>query len=215
MQRKIFKPVTILMVVALLAMAAIPALAAPVQQEQDIVDIAVADGRFTTLVTALQETGLVDTLKGEGPFTVFAPTDEAFAALPDGMLEDLLANPDQLTDILLYHVVPGKVMAADVVNLSSADTVLGQPVSISVSDGNVMVDNANVIITDIEGTNGVIHVIDAVIVPGAEEMAAPAALPATGGETSTTNSLVIVLAAAGLLLVLGGFGLRFAASPVK
>jgi uncharacterized surface protein with fasciclin (FAS1) repeats len=215
MQRKIFKPVTILMVVALLAMAAIPALAAPVQQEQDIVDIAVADGRFTTLVTALQETGLVDTLKGEGPFTVFAPTDEAFAALPDGMLEDLLANPDQLTDILLYHVVPGKVMAADVVNLSSADTVLGQPVSISVSDGNVMVDNANVIITDIEGTNGVIHVIDAVIVPGAEEMAAPAALPATGGETSTTNSLVIALAAAGLLLVLGGFGLRFAASPVK
>ena len=215
MQSKIFKPVTILMVVALLAMTAIPALAAPTQQEQDIVDIAVADGRFTTLVTALQETGLVETLKGDGPFTVFAPTDEAFAALPDGMLEDLLANPDQLSDILLYHVVPGKVMAADVVDLSSADTVLGQPVSISVSHGNVMVDNATVIITDIEGTNGVIHVIDAVLVPGAEEMAAPAALPATGGETTTTNNLVIALAAAGLLLVLGGAAMRFAYNPVK
>jgi LPXTG-motif cell wall-anchored protein len=106
-------------------------------------------------------------------------------------------------------------MAADVVNLSSADTVLGQSVAISVSDGNVMVDNANVIITDIEGTNGVIHVIDAVIVPGAEEMAAPAALPATGGETSTTNVLVIALAAAGLLLVLGGAAVRFAFNPAK
>lgn len=215
MQSKILKPVTILMVVALLAVAAFPALAAPAQQEQDIVDIAVADGRFTTLVAALQATGLDETLKGEGPFTVFAPTDDAFNALPDGMLEDLLANPDQLADILLYHVVPGKVMAADVVNLSSADTVLGQPVSISVSDGNVMVDNATVIITDIEGTNGVIHVIDAVIVPGAEEMAAPAALPATGGENSTTNNLVIALAAAGLLLVLGGATMRFAFNAAK
>ena len=135
------------------------------EEMPDIVDIAVSDGRFTTLVTALQEANLVDTLKGEGPFTVFAPTDDAFNALPDGTLEGLLADIPALTDVLLYHVVPGKVMAADVVNLESANTVLGQPVSISVTDGNVMVDGANVIITDIEGSNGVIHVIDAVILP--------------------------------------------------
>jgi uncharacterized surface protein with fasciclin (FAS1) repeats len=142
---------------------------AMMEEMPDIVDIAVNDGRFTTLVTALQAANLVDTLKGEGPFTVFAPTDEAFNALPDGTLEGLLADIPALTDVLLYHVVPGKVMAADVVNLESADTVLGQPVSISVTDGNVMVDNANVIIPDIEGSNGVIHVIDAVLIPASDE----------------------------------------------
>jgi uncharacterized surface protein with fasciclin (FAS1) repeats len=141
---------------------------AMMEETPDIVDIAVSDGRFTTLVTALQEANLVDTLKGEGPFTVFAPTDDAFNALPDGTLEGLLADIPALTDVLLYHVVPGKVMAADVVTLESADTVLGQPVSISVTDGNVMVDGANVIITDIEGSNGVIHVIDAVITPDSQ-----------------------------------------------
>ena len=141
----------------------------PMMEEMpDIVDIAVNDGRFTTLVTALQAANLVDTLKGEGPFTVFAPTDDAFNALPDGALEGLLADIPALTDVLLYHVAPGKVMAADVVNLQSADTVLGQPVSISVTDGNVMVDGANVIITDIEGSNGVIHVIDAVLIPNSQ-----------------------------------------------
>ena len=141
---------------------------AMMEETPDIVDIAVNDGRFTTLVTALQAAGLVDTLKGEGPFTVFAPTDEAFAALPEGTLESLLADIPALTDVLLYHVVPGKVMATDVVNLDSADTVLGQPVSISTADGNVTVDGANVIITDIEGKNGVIHVIDAVIIPDSQ-----------------------------------------------
>jgi uncharacterized surface protein with fasciclin (FAS1) repeats len=141
---------------------------AMMEETPDIVDIAISDGRFTTLVTALQEASLVDTLKGEGPFTVFAPTDDAFNALPDGTLEGLLADIPALTDVLLYHVVPGKVMAADVVNLESADTVLGQPVSISVTDGNVMVDGANVIITDIEGSNGVIHVIDSVITPASQ-----------------------------------------------
>jgi uncharacterized surface protein with fasciclin (FAS1) repeats len=133
-----------------------------------IVDVAVADGRFTTLVTALQAAGLVETLQGEGPFTVFAPTDEAFAKLPEGALDDLLANPDQLESVLLYHVVPGQVMAADVVTLNSADTVLGQPVSIRTEGSNVMVGEAQVIITDIPASNGVIHVIDSVLLPATE-----------------------------------------------
>jgi uncharacterized surface protein with fasciclin (FAS1) repeats len=180
---------------------------AMMEDKPDIVDIAVNDGRFSTLVTALQQANLVDTLKGEGPFTVFAPTDEAFAALPDGTLDSLLADIPALTDVLLYHVVPGKVMAADVVNLNSANTVLGQPVNISVEGNTVKVNDAQVIITDIEGANGVIHVIDAVIIPPAEQ---PAALPATGGEISTSTLNTIVLAALGLMLVTLGFGLRYA-----
>lgn len=131
----------------------------------DIVDTAVADGRFTTLVAAVQAAGLVETLKGEGPFTVFAPTDEAFGKLPAGTVEGLLAEPAKLSDILLYHVVSGKVMAADVVNLTSADTALGQPITIAVTDGQVKINDATVIITDIETSNGVIHVIDSVILP--------------------------------------------------
>jgi uncharacterized surface protein with fasciclin (FAS1) repeats len=188
----------------LLAISAVPALAAPpAQADQDIVDTAVANGSFTTLVAAVEAAGLVDTLKSEGPFTVFAPTDEAFAALPEGTVEALLNDIPTLTDILLYHVVPGQVMAADVVNLSSADTALGEPVAIRVEDGNVFINDAQVVITDIETSNGVIHVIDAVILPPADE---PAALPETGAE-STANLLLIVFAiGAGLLL--GGFGLR-------
>ncbi|HEX2995836.1 MAG TPA: fasciclin domain-containing protein, partial [Anaerolineales bacterium] len=136
--------------------------------QMDIVDTAIADGRFTTLVAAVQAAGLAETLKGEGPFTVFAPTDEAFAALPKGTLDSLLLpeNKQQLTDILLYHVVPGKVMASDVVNLTNATTVLGKDATISVKDGKVFLnDDVEVIITDIETTNGVIHVIDAVLLP--------------------------------------------------
>jgi len=119
----------------------VSAFAAPAGQAegQTIVDIAVADGRFTTLVTALQAAGLVETLQGEGPFTVFAPTDEAFAKLPEGALDGLLADPEALTNVLLYHVVSGKVMAADVVNLTSADTVANQPVSIMVNGDVVKV----------------------------------------------------------------------------
>jgi uncharacterized surface protein with fasciclin (FAS1) repeats len=138
-------------------------------EKMDIVDTAVADGRFTTLVAAVQAAGLVDTLKSEGPFTVFAPTDEAFAALPAGTVEGLLADIPALTDILLYHVVPGKVMAADVVGLDgkSAETALaGKSINIKVDGGNVILnDNVKVIITDIETSNGVIHVIDAVLLP--------------------------------------------------
>jgi uncharacterized surface protein with fasciclin (FAS1) repeats len=135
--------------------------------KKDIVDTAVAAGDFKTLAAALQAAGLVDTLKGAGPFTVFAPTDEAFAKLPAGTVEDLLKpeNKQKLISILTYHVVAGKVMAKDVVKLHEAKTVNGQDVKIMVEGGKVMVDNANVIKTDIECTNGVIHVIDTVLLP--------------------------------------------------
>ena len=145
---------------------AVPPTEAPMVM--DIVDTAIADGRFTTLVAAIQAAGLVDALKAEGPFTVFAPTDDAFAKLPAGTLDSLLLpeNKQQLTDILLYHVVSGKVMAADVVNLTAAPTVLGKDITISVKDGNVYLnDTIMVIITDIVASNGVIHVIDAVLLP--------------------------------------------------
>jgi uncharacterized surface protein with fasciclin (FAS1) repeats len=141
--------------------------AAADSHEKDIVDTAVAAGSFKTLAAALGAAGLVDTLKGEGPFTVFAPTDEAFAKLPPGTVESLLKpeNKAKLTSILTYHVVAGKVMAADVVNLNSAKTVNGKEAKISVEGGNVMIDNAHVIKTDIAASNGVIHVIDSVILP--------------------------------------------------
>ena len=134
---------------------------------KDIVDTAVAAGQFNTLAAALEAADLVDTLKGDGPFTVFAPTDSAFAKLPAGTVESLLKpeNRDQLVAILTYHVVPGKVEAADVVKLEEAKTVNGQDVRITVADSGVQVDNANVIKTDIEASNGVIHVIDTVILP--------------------------------------------------
>jgi uncharacterized surface protein with fasciclin (FAS1) repeats len=132
-----------------------------------IVDIAVADGRFTTLVAAVTAAGLADTLAGEGSFTVFAPTDDAFAALPEGTVEALLADPEgALKDILLYHVVDGVVMAETVVTLDSATTLNGEDVTISVVDGKVFLnDSVEVIITDIVASNGVIHVIDAVLIP--------------------------------------------------
>jgi len=151
-----------------IALAAAVALAGPaVSNENDIVDTAINAGTFNTLAAALQAAGLVDTLKGEGPFTVFAPTDEAFGKLPAGTVESLLQpeNLDQLTAILTYHVVPGAVMAAQVVGLTEAATVNGQNVSIQVDGSNVMLDNANVVATDILASNGVIHVIDSVILP--------------------------------------------------
>lgn len=137
------------------------------ETKMDIVDTAVNAGTFTKLAAALQAAGLVETLKGDGPFTVFAPTDEAFAKLPSGTVEMLLKpeNKEKLASILTYHVVPGKVMAADVVNLKNATTVEGTDVDIKVDDGKVMVDKANVVKTDIACSNGVIHVIDAVIMP--------------------------------------------------
>ncbi|MBA3976443.1 MAG: Nex18 symbiotically induced protein [Candidatus Solibacter sp.] len=131
----------------------------------DIVDTAVSAGQFKTLVTAVKAAGLVDTLKSAGPFTVFAPTDDAFAKLPAGTVESLLANPEKLKQVLLYHVVAGKVMAADVVRIKSAKTVQGSSATVKVKGGSVMIDGANVIRTDILTANGVIHVIDSVILP--------------------------------------------------
>ncbi|NUM49071.1 MAG: fasciclin domain-containing protein, partial [Anaerolineales bacterium] len=126
--------------------------ATPEPAPQTTVDIAVADGRFTTLVAAVQAAGLVETLSGDGPFTVFAPTDDAFAALPEGTVEALLADIPTLTNILLYHVVDGKVMAADVVGLPSATTLLGEDVTVTVEGDTVKINDATVIITDIETT---------------------------------------------------------------
>ncbi|MCW8870406.1 MAG: fasciclin domain-containing protein [Proteobacteria bacterium] len=136
--------------------------------KKDIVDTAVAAGSFTTLAAALDAAGLIDTLKGDGPFTVFAPTDAAFAKLPEGTVENLLKpeNKDQLTAILTYHVVAGKVYAKQVVDLSSATTVEGSDIAIEVKDGKVVLDgNSTVTKTDIKASNGVIHVIDTVLMP--------------------------------------------------
>jgi uncharacterized surface protein with fasciclin (FAS1) repeats len=142
------------------AFAVTPARAA----EKDIVDTAVAAGQFKTLATALKAAGLVETLKGSGPFTVFAPTDAAFAKIPKADLDALLKDKDKLTKVLTYHVVAGKVMAADVVKLTQAKSVEGSMVKIDTTDG-VKVDNAKVVQTDIAASNGVIHVIDTVIIP--------------------------------------------------
>jgi len=132
---------------------------------KDIVETAVAAGSFKTLATALQAAGLIETLKGKGPFTVFAPTDEAFAKIPKADLDALLKDKKALAAVLTYHVVAGKVMAADVVKLKEANTVNGASAKIMVMGGKVMVDNANVVKTDIAASNGVIHVIDSVIMP--------------------------------------------------
>ena len=157
---------TSLALVACLA-AASPARA---QQSKDIVDTAVAAGSFKTLAKALTAAGLVGTLKGPGPFTVFAPTDEAFAKLPAGMLDNLLKpeNKAMLVRVLTYHVVPGKVMAADVVKISSTKAVSGDALSMKVAGGDVMVDKARVVKTDIAASNGVIHAIDHVLLPPGE-----------------------------------------------
>ena len=137
------------------------------QMTQDIVSIAASNPDFETLVAAVTAAGLADTLKGDGPFTVFAPTDDAFAALPEGTLESLLKpeNKDQLISILTYHVVPGSVKAADVVKVSEAKTVQGGNVQVVANDQGVTIDGAKVVTTDIEASNGVIHVIDKVILP--------------------------------------------------
>ena len=160
-------------ILAICTMSLVTAMANAGHHEQDemttadIVDTAIGAGQFNTLAAALTAAGLVDTLKGDGPFTVFAPTDEAFAKLPEGTVENLLKpeNRDELVSILTYHVVPGEVYAADVVQLTSATTVNGSDVSIKVADNGVSIDNANVVKTDIKASNGVIHVIDSVILP--------------------------------------------------
>ncbi|NIP16248.1 MAG: fasciclin domain-containing protein [Pseudomonadales bacterium] len=155
---------TLALIAILLLSTAAPSIAGSYKKQQDIVDTAVAAGSFETLVAAVQAAGLVETLKGDGPFTVFAPTDEAFAKLPEGTVEALLQDKEKLTAILTYHVVPGKLMATDVIGSSSLNTVQGGSLAIDTSDG-ARIGNANIIKTDIATSNGVIHVIDTVILP--------------------------------------------------
>jgi uncharacterized surface protein with fasciclin (FAS1) repeats len=158
---------------SILAAASVPALllglclpaAAGEPARKDIVDTAVAAGSFKTLATALTAAGLVDTLKGDGPFTVFAPTDEAFAKLPKGTLDALLKDKEKLKAVLTYHVVAGKVPAADAVKLAEAKTVQGGTVRIRATDGGVTVNGAKVVTADVPAGNGIIHVIDTVLLP--------------------------------------------------
>jgi transforming growth factor-beta-induced protein len=192
----------------------VPATEAPKATEapalKDIVDTAVAAGSFKTLATALQAAGLVDALKGKGPFTVFAPTDEAFAKLPAGTLEALLKDPKALAEVLKYHVVSGAVKAADVVKLNEAKSLQGEPIAIKVDGGKVMVNGANVVSTDIETSNGIIHVIDAVILPPSMAKA-EAKTPAmdivdTAVAAGSFKTLAAALQAAGLVEALKGEG---------
>lgn len=191
-----------------------PAQSAAAAAPADIVDTAVAAGSFNTLVAAVEAAGLVETLKGEGPFTVFAPTDDAFAALPAGTVDELLKDPTgQLSQILLYHVVPGKVMAADVTDGLEAATAQGANVTFSVKDGVVMINDVKIVTTDIEASNGVIHVIDAVILPpeeaAAEEPAATAEMADivdTAVAAGSFTTLVTAVEAAGLVETLKGEG---------
>ena len=163
--RRMIRPVVFVALVAALAVFGVTQTIAGMSYGKDIVDTAVGAGSFSTLVAAVKAADLVDTLKGEGPFTVFAPTDEAFAKLPKGTIEALLQDKEKLTAILTYHVVPGKVMAADVAKITSAKTANGQTLSINAQHGTVMVDNAKVVQADIQCSNGVIHVIDTVVLP--------------------------------------------------
>jgi len=170
--------------------------------EKTIVETAVESGSFNTLVKAVQAAGLAETLSGEGPFTVFAPTDEAFETLPEGTLQSLLAADakDQLTGVLTYHVVPGKVLAAQVVDLDGAQTVNGQRVQISAGESGVQVDGANVVQTDIECSNGVIHVIDAVLLPASQT------IPEIAQADGRFSTLLAAAKAAGLVETLSGDG---------
>jgi uncharacterized surface protein with fasciclin (FAS1) repeats len=139
--------------------------------KHDIIETAISTDGFGTLVTAIKVAGLVETLKGDGPFTVFAPTDDAFAALPEGAVEDLLNDKEKLTSVLTYHVVAGKHTASDVIGKDQIETVQGQKASVSTVDGKAMIDGARIVTTDIICSNGIIHVIDAVILPGDKEQA--------------------------------------------
>ncbi len=163
--KRVFFNVSLLGLFAIVGSVVLGPAVAQEKSAKDIVDTAVAAGQFKTLVTAVQAADLVETLKGKGPFTVFAPTDEAFAKIPKEKLKALLKDRKALTAVLTYHVVPGKVMAADVVKLDSAKTVQGKSINIVTEDGKVTINGAKVLKTDIVCSNGVIHVIDAVILP--------------------------------------------------
>ncbi|MBE7556342.1 MAG: fasciclin domain-containing protein [Anaerolineales bacterium] len=171
--RKKLKAVSFIVMLVWVALLAPLTLAAPPEQtesQKGIVDMATEQGQFTTLVAALEQAGLVDRLQGEGPFTVFAPTDEAFAKLPEGTLEDLFANQQALTDLLLYHIVEGRLAAADVIQQESFEALTGQALTITTQGETVMVNGAEVITPDLTGSNGVIHVIDTVLMPPTGEL---------------------------------------------
>ncbi|HWL50121.1 MAG TPA: fasciclin domain-containing protein [Acidimicrobiia bacterium] len=181
--------------------------AASQQEEGDIVDVATEAGSFSTLLTAVEAAGLVETLQGDGPFTVFAPTDEAFAALPEGTLDSLLADTEALSQVLLYHVVGGEVMASDVVELDSATTAQGEDIAITVAGDSVKVNEANVVSTDIPASNGVIHVIDQVILPPSmSEAAAMGDIVETAQAADGFNTLITAVETAGLVETLKGEG---------
>jgi transforming growth factor-beta-induced protein len=177
------------------------------QEEADIVDAATEAGNFSTLLTAVEAAGLVETLQGDGPYTVFAPTDEAFAALPEGTLDGLLADTEALSQVLLYHVVQGEVMASDVVELESATTVQGEDISITVDGDSVKVNEATVVSTDIVASNGVIHVIDQVILPPSmSESAEMGDIVETAQSAGGFTTLLAAVEAAGLVETLKGEG---------
>jgi len=200
----------IISLVAVLAVAAAavggtgPASAGTRASKVDIVQTAVAAGQFTTLASLLQKAGLVDTLATGGPFTVFAPTDAAFAKVPKATLDALAADPAKLKAVLLYHVVPGRVTAADVVKLTSAKTAEGRSLGIKVVNGSVFVDGAQVTTPDVEATNGVIHVIDSVLIP--KEATAPKTIVQTAVAAGSFKTLASLLTKAGLVGTLQGKG---------
>jgi transforming growth factor-beta-induced protein len=186
---------------------ATPTTAAMEPELADIVGVATEAGSFSTLLTAVEAAGLVDTLQGDGPFTVFAPSDEAFAGLPEGTLEALLADTEALSEVLLYHVVSGEVLAADVIGLDRATSVQGEDIAITVEGESVKVNEANVVTTDIAASNGVIHVIDRVILPPSMSAAADMGdIVQTARAAGGFTTLLAAVEAAGLVETLKGEG---------
>lgn len=200
---------SLLAVLAVAAVAVVGAGSASAQSRAssvDIVQTAVGAGQFTTLASLLQQAGLVDTLATGGPFTVFAPTDAAFAKVPKATLDALAADPAKLKAVLLYHVVPGRVTAADVVKLTSAKTAEGRSLGIKVSNGSVFVDGAQVTTPDVVASNGVIHVIDSVLIPQEAMPAAPKTIVQTAVAAGSFKTLASLLKKAGLVGTLQGKG---------
>ena len=203
--KRIISLVAVLAVAAVAVGGAATASADTRASNVDIVQTAVAAGQFTTLASLLQKAGLVDTLATGGPFTVFAPTDAAFAKVPKATLDALAADPAKLKAVLLYHVVPGRVTAADVVKLTSAKTAEGRSVAVKVVNGSVFIDGAQVTTPDVEASNGVIHVIDSVLIPK-EATPAPKTIVQTAVAAGSFKTLTSLLKKAGLVGALQGKG---------
>ena len=204
--KRIISLLAVLAVAVTAVGAAGPASAGTRASNVDIVQTAVAAGQFTTLASLLQKAGLVDTLATGGPFTVFAPTDAAFAKVPEATLDALAADPAKLKAVLLYHVVPGRVTAADVAKLTSTKTAEGRSLAIKVANGSVFVDAAQVTTPDVEATNGVIHVIDSVLIPKEATATAPKTIVQTAVAAGSFKTLASLLKKAGLVGTLQGKG---------